>query len=90
MFSLTDNPFVGLPLATLLTYQQKYLQVLTDIANTGVSYAFPGLSLTRADIDKVLGLLSAIRVAIGATPGSGGNVKQIAYATIDTQQQFDP
>lgn len=88
--AFTDNPFIGLPLTELQEIQSLYLQVLRDIAKTGRSYAFPGLSLTRADIKEVRDLLSELRGAIDFTLGGTGAIKQFANVVIDTQRQFDP
>lgn len=89
--ALTDNPFIGLPLADIQEMQQLYMQVLRDIAKTGRSYAFPGLSLTRADIKEIRDLLSELRLAADAATGvmTGGG-KQMANVVINTQSQFDP
>lgn len=88
--ALTDNPFIGLPLTELQDIQQLYLQVLKDIAKTGRSYAFPGLSLTRADTKEVRDLLSELRLAIDFTQSGTGAIKQFANVVINTQRQFDP
>ena len=88
--ALTDNPFIGLPLVEIQDLQALYLQVLRDIAKTGRSYAFPGLSLTRADITEITNMLSLLRMAIDFTAGGSGAIKQFANVTINTQQQFDP
>lgn len=88
--ALTDNPFIGLALPELQDLQALYVQVLKDIAKTGRSYAFPGLSLTRADIKEVRDILSELRMAIDFTLGGPGRLRQIANVTIDTQRQFDP
>ena len=83
--ALTDNPFVGVDAATLQTLRTNYLQVLTDIAKTGKSYAFPGLSLTRADINDVTKILGQLRTALDI---AAGTTSQVAYATIRTNTKF--
>jgi hypothetical protein len=83
--ALTDNPFIGVDVATLQQLQTDYLQVLTDIARTGKSYAFPGLSLTRADLPEVKKTLAELRLAIGLTTGT---THQVAYATVRTDRKF--
>jgi hypothetical protein len=88
--ALSDNPYIGLPLSELQEIQALYLQVLRDIAKTGRSYAFPGLSLTRADLKEVRDLLSELRAAIDFTAGGTGAIKQFANVVINTQSQFDP
>jgi len=85
--ALTDNPFIGLPIAQIQELQQLYLQVLVDIAKVGRSYAFPGLSMTKADLEQVNETLRQLRIALEY---GNGQIKQIAYATIDTQNQFSP
>lgn len=83
--ALTDNPFIGVDTATLQQMQADYLQVLTDIAKTGKSYAFPGLSLTRADIPEVKKTLAELRLALGVATGA---TIQVAQATIRTDCKF--
>lgn len=83
--ALTDNPFIGLPLATIQELQSLYVQVLRDIAKTGKSYAFPGLSLTRADLADVKKTLAELRIAVDFT---GGRIRQVAQVTINTSSKF--
>jgi len=90
VMALTDNPFIGLPLTELQELQTLYVGVLKDIAKTGRSYAFPGLSLTRADVKEVRDILSELRGAIDFTAGGTGQIKQFANVVINTQSQFDP
>lgn len=85
--ALTDNPFIGLPLQQQQDLQSAYIQVLFDIAQTGRSYAFPGLSLTRADMEQVNEMLRQLRMSIEYTTGQ---VRQIAQVVIDTQNNFNP
>jgi hypothetical protein len=88
--ALSDNPFIGLPLATLQQMQATWLQVLNDIATVGQSYTFPNRSLTKANLPEVVEILTALRYAISdAMPGISTNAgKQIAQAIIDTQSRF--
>lgn len=84
---LTENPFIGLPLATLQQMQTQWLQVLTDIASVGQSYTFPNRSLTKADLPQVLQILTYLRWALASAFGGTGAV-QVAQAYIDTQTKF--
>ena len=61
--ALSDNPFIGLPLATLLQMQTTWLQVLNDIATVGQSYTFPNRSLTKANLPEVVEILTDLRYA---------------------------
>ena len=85
--ALTDNPFIGLPLQQQKDLQAAYLQVLFDIAKVGRSYAFPGMTITKADLQQVNETLRQLRMSIEYTLGQ---VKQIAQVRVDTQNQFDP
>jgi len=85
--ALTDNPFIGLPIEQQQQLQQAYVQVMLDIAKTGKSYSFPGLTLTRADLKEIRDTLSLLRLSIGYSTGAA---VQIANVRIDTQNQFDP
>lgn len=84
---LTENPFIGLPLALLQQMQTQWLQVLTDIASVGQSYTFPNRSLTKADLPEVLQILTYLRWALAFGYGGTGGV-QVAQAYIDTQSKF--
>jgi len=92
--ALSDNPFIGLPLADLQDLQQKWLQAIKDLATAGQSYTFPGRSLTRANLPEARETLMLINQALsyyGALPApaaAGGGAKQIVQATIDTQSHF--
>ena len=83
--ALSDNPFIGVDVAVLQEMRTNYLQVLTDIAKTGKSYSFPGLSLTRADIPEVKKTLFELGQAINVATGT---IRQVAYATIRTDRKF--
>jgi hypothetical protein len=85
--ALSDNPFIGLPIAQQQQLQQAYVQVMLDIAATGKSYSFPGLQLTRADLAEIRDTLSLLRLSIEYDTGQA---RQIAYGRADTQNQFDP
>jgi hypothetical protein len=85
------NPFVGLPIATLLATQQTWLQVLNDIALAGQSYTFPNRSITKADLPMVLEILGLVQYAIDDAYDygpSGRGAPSVAYAVIDTQSRF--
>jgi hypothetical protein len=90
--SISDNPFVGLPLAVLQELQGLYVQVLKDIALAGQSYSFPGRTFTRADLRSIKETLGDINSAISFTPGgagvAGGGGKQLAYGYINTHSKF--
>ena len=90
--ALTDNPFIGLPLADLQALQTLAIQTLANIMKTGQNYSFPGLSRTNLNASDLTTILSQLRVAIGATPGgsASGKIRQVANAVIDTQNQFCP
>jgi len=86
--ALSDNPFIGLTIEQLNTMRAQWLQVLSDIAAGGQSYAFPGRSFTRADIPNVKQTLSELRAAIEVTSSSGRG-KQFVQARVNTQSRFD-
>jgi hypothetical protein len=87
--ALSDNPFVGLPLADLIARRALWLQALDDIAKVGRSTAFPGLSITRADLPGILDTLKLLRVAIDVGGGGvAGAGHQIAQVTINTSRKF--
>jgi hypothetical protein len=85
--ALSDNPFIGLPLATLTQMQADWLQCLSDLAKAGQSYTFPGRSMTRANLPEVRNTLMELRIALNVAV-SGGAGKQSANAIIDTQSRF--
>jgi hypothetical protein len=60
---------------------------MIDIAKTGKSYAFPGLTLSRADLNEIRETLSLLRLSIEY---DSGQARQVAYVRVDTQNQFDP
>lgn len=84
--SLSDNPFVDLPLADLQDLQAKYVQAIKDVATAGQTYTFPGRSFTRANLPDMRDTLNQINVAIRVVTGQGGH--SIANAVIDTQSKF--
>lgn len=87
--ALSDNPFIGLPAADLIARRDLWLRALDDIARVGRSHAFPGLSVTRADIPQILDTLRLLRVAIDVGgAGVTGAGKQIAQVTINTSRKF--
>ncbi len=83
--ALTDNPYIGLPLVDIQAKQALYSQAENDILKTGKSNAFPGWSITRADLPDIRAALSLLRIAIGYTQGT---IKQSAQAIIRTDRQF--
>lgn len=84
--ALTDNPFIGLPLAQIQLLRQQSVQAIQDVLLTGKSNAFPDWSITRADLRDLQLMAGQLRIAENYTLGTGG--KQIAYATINTSRQF--
>lgn len=85
--ALTDNPFIGLPLADIQALRAAAVQAITDVLKVGKSNAFPGWSITRENLRDIRDIAAQLRTAEeNATPGGGG--KQIAYATINTARQF--
>lgn len=86
--ALTDNPFIGLPLADIQALQTMTVQAIKDVLLTGKSNAFPGWSITRADLRDLRQQASDLRIALDVAAGAGGVGKQIAYATVNTSRQF--
>ena len=83
--ALSDNPYIGLPLADLEAKRALYSRAEDDVLKTGKSNAFPGWSITRADLSEIRASLSLLRLAIGYT---NGTIKQSAQAIIRTDRQF--
>jgi hypothetical protein len=83
--ALSDNPYIGIPVADLLARQTLLFQAEGDVLKTGKSNAFPGWSITRADMPEIRNSLSLIRIAIGY---ANGTIKQSAQAIIRTDHQF--
>lgn len=83
--ALTDNPYIGLPLDDLVKQRALYFQAEQDVLKTGKSNAFPGWSISRADLPEIRNSMSLLRIAIDYT---SGKLKQVAQVTIDTQHQF--
>jgi len=84
--ALTDNPFIGLSPEDIASLKAMTVQAIKDVLLTGKSNAFPGWSITRADLRDLRDQLSQLRIADEQATGSAG--KQIAYATINTSRQF--
>jgi hypothetical protein len=84
--ALTDNPFIGLPLADIQALRAAAVQAITDVLKTGHSNAFPGWSITRENLRDIRDIASQLRTAEEQAAGTGG--RQVAYATINTAQQF--
>ena len=87
IMALSDNPFIGLPLATLTQMQADWLQCLSDLAKAGQTYTMGGRTMTRANLPEVRNTLAEIRVAIAQSSSTGAG-KQSAQAVIDTQSRF--
>lgn len=83
--ALSDNPFIGLTAAELQAKRTLWLTAMDDIAKTGKSYSFPGLSLTHADLSEIRQTLSDLRVALDLATGV---TSQVAQAVINTRRQF--
>ena len=83
--ALTDNPYIGLPLADIQEKQALYSLAENDILKTGKSNAFSGWSISRADLPEIRAALSLLRIANGYTTG---NLKQIVQARVRTDRQF--
>lgn len=86
--ALTDNPFIGLPVDQIQQLRASCVQAIFDVLKTGKSNAFPGWSITRADLAELRAMLSQLRIALDDATGTGGGGRQIAYATINTARQF--
>ncbi len=83
--ALSDNPYIGLTAQELTDKRALYLQAEDDILKTGKSNAFPGWSVTRAELDQIRTALSLLRIAIGYTAGT---IHQSAQARFRTDRQF--
>lgn len=66
---MSSNAFRGLPLAELQELRAIYVEAMKALAQNQ-SYSRPGLTLTRADIDKVRDTLAEINDAIGTAKGT--------------------
>lgn len=69
--ALSDNPFVGLPSATLTQLQTDYVACLTAIAVANQSYTINGRQFTRANLAEVRTTLGEINQAIRRLAGGG-------------------
>lgn len=83
--ALSDNPYIGLSSAELAAKRALYLQAEDDVLKTGKSNAFPGWSITRAELDDIRTALSLLRIAIGITDGT---THQSVQARFRTDRQF--
>jgi len=83
--ALSDNPYIGLTAAELIAKRALYSQAEDDVLKTGKSNAFPGWSITRADLGDIREALSLLRIAIGYTSGT---IHQSAQAIIRTDRPF--
>lgn len=84
--ALSDNPFIGLPPEDIQAIITQSQQAIMDVLKTGKSNAFPGWSITRADLSELRTNMSLARIALANISGTGG--KQVAQATINTARQF--
>ena len=85
--ALSDNPFLDLPLAQLQTLQAAAVQAITDIFAAGQSNAFPGRSLTMANLSEIRKMAADLRIEIKY---QGGTIKQYAQALVNTLMQYAP
>jgi hypothetical protein len=83
--ALSDNPYIGLSMDELLAKRALCLQAEDDVLKTGKSNAFPGWSITRAELAEIRNMLSLLRIAIGFT---NGTIKQSAQVIVRTDRQF--
>jgi hypothetical protein len=83
--ALSDNPYLGLTAAELTAKRVLYLQAEDDILKTGKSNAFPGWSITRADLNDIRTALSLLQVAVSYVTGTS---HQSAQARFRTDRQF--
>jgi len=82
--ALSDNPYLGLSTTELAAKRALYLQAEDDVLKTGKSNAFPGWSISRADLPDIRAALSLLQVAISYANGT----PQTAQARIRTDRQF--
>lgn len=68
--ALADNPFVGLPSATLTDLQTKFLAGVVDIAAGGQSYTINGRTFTRGSLAEMKKTLQQVNIAIGLLSGT--------------------
>jgi hypothetical protein len=67
---MASGSFVGLPLATLTSLRQKYLDCLEAIAVAGVSYSIAGRSFSRANLGEVRDTIEELSYAIKLADGT--------------------
>ena len=58
--ALSDNPYLGLSTTELAAKRALYLQAEDDVLKTGKSNAFPGWSISRADLPDIRAALSLL------------------------------
>lgn len=78
---MAKGSFVGLPLATLTSIRQKYLDCLEAIAVAGASYSIGGRSFSRANLGEVRDTIEELTYAIKLADGT---------RTINTFAKFGP
>ncbi len=78
---MASGSFVGLPLATLTSLRQKYLDCLEAIAVAGISYSIGGRSFSRANLTEVRNTIEELTYAIKIADGT---------RTLTTYAKFGP
>ena len=78
---MARGSFVGLPLATLTSIRQKYLDCLEAIAVAGASYSIGGRSFSRANLGEVRDTIEELTYAIKLADGT---------KVINTYAKFGP
>jgi len=82
--ALSDNPYVGLPIADLTELQGLIQQAIKDVLAGGQSYSLPGRTFTRADLRTLQEMLGWVSQAIDITSPAAAAGKQIAYGYHNT------
>ncbi len=85
---LSDNPYVGWPLADLIEMQGLVKQAIKDVLAGGQSYSLPGRTFTRADLRYLNEMAGLIGQAIGVSSPAAGGPRQIAYGYHSTQSKW--
>ena len=67
---MARSDFYGLPLATLESLRDQYVDAITAVATNGVSYSIGGRSLSRANLTEMRNTLGDILNAIAHASGS--------------------
>lgn len=85
VMALSDNPYLSLTSAELAAKIALYLQAEDDVLKTGKSNAFPGWSITRAELSEIRAALSLLQVALAFASGTS---HQSVQARFRTDRQF--